>query len=662
MNVLGITASFSLEHEKTILVGETFGLGHDSSAAMICQGRVSSAIEEERLNRIKHTNKAPVNAVRACLVNAACTIDDVDFFALNFKKDTIDLNIKKSELDFKKKLMSVEEYINRIFIQSLGKEINTKKIVYVPHHIAHAESTFLLSGFDEALVVILDGVGDNSSGIIQYRNGNEVKLLDTISIENSLGFFYLNLIKYLGYNIHDEYKVMGLAPYGNHKKYEKIFNKMYTLLPKGKYTINSTAYNLLFGLELPRFRSEEFLQLHMDVAASIQHSLECIIIHVVSYYANLTHAKNLCMAGGVAHNCSVTGKLIKSNIFHNIFVQPAASDAGTSLGAALYVYKTKTNAKANFKVNHVFWGNSIGDNDKVKTVLENWKPFLDYQLTENVSRDVAKAISEGSVVGWVQGRSEFGPRALGNRSILADPRKGENRSIINNMIKKRESYRPFAPSILLEDAEEFFDIINKDVELGFMNFTVNVKEDKRVQLQAITHVDGTGRIQTVNKDTNLKFWELIHEFKKITGVPIVLNTSFNNFAEPIVDSIEDAIVTYLTTNLPLLAINDYIIRKRDYSVDDFCSLFIKIKKSSYLQNEYTFIGDGIIKKKYFICRNYNDLSRYEISEILYQKLSQLNTTSQINMIFSHTEIAETETVKEIKMLWENRLIDLSVDK
>ena len=656
MNILGITSSFALGSEENIMIGDDFGLGHDSSASLVSGGNVLAAMEEERKNRIKHTNKAPVHAIRDCLKNADLDLNEIDFVALNFKKDTIKLNIKKSELAFGKKMLSVEEYINRIFIKAVGQEIDINKIIYVPHHEAHAESSYYLSGFDEAIVIIVDGVGDNSAGMVQYRRGNTVKILDTISIDNSLGLFYLDLISFLGYHVHDEYKVMGLAPYGDYRKYEKIFKKFYRLLPEGKFSINRTAYNLLFDIGLPRFEHEKFSQMHMDIAASIQYSLESIILHIVKYYADTLKVRNLCMAGGVVHNCSVAGKILESGLFDDIFIQPAAGDAGTSLGAALFVAREKNEFVRKTKIREVFWGENIGDDDEIRDILEKWKPYIDFYYSKQIEVEAAELIADGNIVGWVQGKTEYGPRALGHRSILADPRKATNKSIINSMVKKRESYRPFAPSVLKEYADEYFEISNSNIGYEFMNFIVHIKEEKRNQLQAVTHIDGTGRVQIVSKDIDVKYWSTIEAFRKITGIPVLLNTSFNNFAEPIVDTVEDAIISFLTTQLDNMIVGNYVINRKEYSLSAFLNLYILLVESTQL------LCKSVIEKKrlrtqYFVSSNYGK-RKIEVTEKLYHKLMCVNDKQRLSQLFSIDELENGYIQKELYELWEARLINL----
>jgi carbamoyltransferase len=391
-------------------------------------------------------------------------------------------------------------------------------------------------------------------------------------IDQSLGNFYTEMIALLGYNRFDEYKVMGLAPYGNPEKYGRLFERFYRLLPAGNYQIldgNMIMMRLIETgiVDKARRKGEPFNETHKDLAAALQVTLEKIVFHVLNHFQKETRQKRLCFAGGVAHNCTLNGKILYSGLFDDVFVQPAAHDAGSALGAAISVFYDESSAQRAEKIQHLFYGSEVGNGtgseDEIGATLRQWSDFLSFEKVDDVAARTAQLLAEGSVVGWVQGRSEFGPRALGNRSILADPRPASNKLLINQMVKKREEYRPFAPSVLEESLATYFEVPSTRAEYPFMIFVLNVREQFRELLGAITHIDGTARIQTVSRQTNPKYWTLINEFQKLTGVPILLNTSFNNNAEPIVDSIEDAIVCYLTTGLHYLVIGDYLARKKE---------------------------------------------------------------------------------------------------
>ncbi len=544
---------------------------HDGAALLLRDAQILSAIEEERLNRIKHTNCFPVGAIKYCLNENRMTLADVDYIAVNCIEHMADLKAKQRFLANArlKSPITGRSYLADLFAREFGVDV-TEKIRFCHHHVAHAWSAYVPSGYDSCLILVLDGDGDNRSGMVLSVDGNKMTRLCEYGIDQSLGNFYTEMIALLGYTRFDEYKVMGLAPYGNPEKYGRLFEKFYRLLPAGNYQILESNMNMMRLIETgildkARRKGEPFNETHKDLAAALQVTLEKIVFHILNHFQKETRQKRLCFAGGVAHNCTLNGKILYSGLFDDVFVQPAAHDAGGALGAAISVFYNESSAPRAQKLQHLFYGTDVGDGtgpeDNIGATLSRWSDFLSFEKVDDITSRTAQLLAEGSVVGWVQGRSEFGPRALGNRSILADPRPASNKLLINQMVKKREEYRPFAPSVLEESLADYFEVPATRAEYPFMIFVLNVREQFRELLGAITHVDGTARIQTVSRRTNPKYWTLINEFQKLTGVPILLNTSFNNNAEPIVDSVEDAIVCYLTTGLHYLVIGDYLARK-----------------------------------------------------------------------------------------------------
>lgn len=654
MLVMGLSGGPSLGYENKLDLG--FNMFHDAAAVLVKDGEVLTAVEEERINRIKHTNKAPVLAIQECLEKNNLSLNDIDKFAVYFDRNTY----KKLSYRIQEDCMDdYGDYINRFLNSKFQKTIDKNKICYVPHHYAHGESAYWMSGFKEALTVILDGAGDDSAGMIFSRRGNETELLYDIPVSDSLGFFYLDVTKFLGYDLFDEYKVMGLAPYGNPATYRKLFRKFYALLPDGKFTIKHIHIPLLHEITKPRMKGEFFSQIHKDIAAALQEALETIILHILTYYQKATGHKNLCMAGGVAHNCTSNGKILYSNIFDSVFVQPASHDAGCALGAALYVSEQKKSAA----LKHVYWGMDIGNEKDIETKLENWNPYISWVHMDDKYKEVASLLSEKNIVGWVQGSSEFGPRALGNRSILADPRPSENKDIINLMVKKREGYRPFAPAIMIEHLNEYFECPHTKSDFSFMNYVIKVKEDMRSRLGAVTHVDGTARVQTVCQDTNSSFWKLLKSFHNIAGVPILLNTSFNNFAEPIVDSIDDAITCYLTTGLNYLIIGDFLITRTNVSVEKLQEMRIKIPIHIELSQMCTYTSPNVFNTEYSIKPNHNSAYIQKISQDTFLLLSSIgNQEIKVTELFKQNlynrSINENIVWNEIKNLWEKRLVIL----
>jgi carbamoyltransferase len=584
MFVLGVHGGSKREDEDN-----HFGFAlHDSAAVLLRDGQVVAAIEEERLNRIKHTNCFPVQSVKYCLDENGLNLTDVDHIAINSAEDIMDMVAKRAFLANPnlKAPLNGRTYIASLFERNFGVDVEAK-IRFCRHHVAHAWSAFAASGYDNSLVLVLDGDGDNLSGMVLLVEAGKMTKVAEYGVEQSLGHFYAHIIALLGYHRFDEYKAMGLAPYGNPETYGSLFQEFYRLLPGGNFEIVDTNTSVLrlthAGIvDQARRKGERLTQVHKDLAAALQAMLENVVLHILKHYAQETKQKKLCFAGGVAHNCTLNGRILYSGLFDSVFVQPAAHDAGGAMGAAISVFHDAC-AGQRHKLEHLYLGTDIGAPATTGNTLSLWREFLTFEKIDFVEQRTAKLLADGFVVGWVQGRSEFGPRALGNRSILADPRPEVNKLLINKMVKKREAYRPFAPSVLEENLHEFFDVPPNHGEFPFMIFVLKVQEQKRKLLGAITHVDGTARVQTVSRKANPRYWKLIHEFQSLTGIPILLNTSFNNNAEPIVDSVDDAIVCFLTTGLDYLVVGDYIAEKKGPVVDDaFAELVPSLPKSRKL--------------------------------------------------------------------------------
>jgi carbamoyltransferase len=563
MLVLGINGGDKREDEHDF----RGGYYHDAAAVLLRDGKLVAAIEEERLNRIKHSNCFPAHAIRFCLDRAGVTIADIDRIAIS----TALWNVMRREMelclaDLTRALPDKSSgNMAKLFHQHFGVDV-LQKLRFVDHHHAHAWSAYALSGFTKALVLSIDAVGDGCSGKVFHACDKRLETLHTYPLDRSLGALYYNMISFLGFGDFEEYKAMGLAPYGDPQVYGSLFRENYRLLPKGDYEIKGfdawfACFDSVGLLAHIRRRGESFTQVHMDFAAALQNTLEDIVFHVLRYYRAERELKQLCLAGGVAHNCTLNGKILNAGLFERVFVQPAAHDAGTSLGAALMIAFQEESDAQIIEIPHVFLGTHIGSNEEIAQTLDCWKEFIVFEQVPDIVVTSAQLLADGAVIGWVQGRSEFGPRALGNRSIVADPRPPDNKDRINAMIKKREGFRPFAPSVVEERMGEYFVSPLASAQLSFMTYVISVKEQSRHLLGAITHVDGTARVQTVSQSSNHKFWRLLNAFGEITGTPILLNTSFNNNVEPIVESVEDALACFLTTELDYLVVGDYLIHR-----------------------------------------------------------------------------------------------------
>tara|TARA_A100001015_G_scaffold297999_1_gene380170 strand:+ start:4012 stop:5847 length:1836 start_codon:yes stop_codon:yes gene_type:complete len=584
---------------------------HDSAAALIIDGEIIAAAQEERFSRKKHDASYPFHAVDYVLKEKNLSLNDVDYIVFfekpflkferlletymafapkGFRSFSLSMPIWLREKLFQKKFLFEKLKLHdRKF-----NDIN--KIKFSEHHYSHAASAFYPSPFKEAVVLTLDGVGEWATTTVAIGNENNLKMIKEIHFPHSLGLLYSAFTYYTGFKVNSgEYKVMGLAPYGKPKYKNLIIKELMDLKDDGSFKLNMKYFNYatgltmtnknfsnLFGQPVRDPKKDLLSDFHMDIASSIQAVTEEIVMRITKNIANEYKLKNLCLAGGVALNCVANGKILRENFFDNVWVQPAAGDAGGSLGAALaFWYRELKKPRKTFK--DKMQGSYLGpkfSESKIEKTLKTLKANYIKKTNSEISQSVAKHLSESKTIGWFQGRMEFGPRALGGRSILADPRSEKMQKELNLKIKFRESFRPFAPSVLREDLNQWFDL---DCDSPYMLLVSDVKKEKQIRMSendnklfgidklnikrssipAITHVDYSARIQTVHKETNPKYYDLINEFKKITNCPVLVNTSFNVRGEPIVCSVEDAFNCFMGTNLDILVIENFILFKND---------------------------------------------------------------------------------------------------
>jgi carbamoyltransferase len=659
MLVLGISGGVNLVYEDQFPVSK--GFFHDSAAALVDDGKIVAAIEEERLNRIKHTNKAPTSAVRFCLSTYGIDLHEVDRIAFYGTEQYFNNFLKQSYLfNLESDFIDARTLVRRIFTKEFGYGVGDEKLVFVHHHLAHAVSAYALSGFNKSLILTIDGQGDGIAGMLLDADGKKLSRILSIPTSKSLGIFYNNVINFIGYGEFEEYKVMGLAPYGDPGKYRNLFKSLYTLLPNGDYLLHNDRLAVLYDVALPRKKKDPITQVHQDIAAALQESLEDIVFHILRHYRQKTGHTNLCLAGGVAHNCTLNGKILYSGIFSEVFVQPASHDAGTAIGAALYTQFQNDSNYQFSRLKQVYLGTDLGDDDFISETLADWGAFVEFEKVDNISKHAAGLIANGAIIGWVQGRSEFGPRALGNRSILADPRPAENKDIINEMVKKREAFRPFAPSVLEECASDYFDLPHDNAKFPFMIFVVKVRKEKQSLLGAVTHVDGTARIHTVSSETNGRFWELIHEFGKLTDVYVLLNTSFNNNVEPIIDSAEDAITCFLTTKLHYLVLGEYLVSRKRYDDMAYLKLIPSMPLHTRLQQMRRYVSSSEMELIFEIGNSYDRQRKITISSQMFDLLSAADGQTPLDdLIESHSGGGDKKAiVDEILKLWSERVVKL----
>jgi carbamoyltransferase len=556
----------------------------DASAALVLDGHLVAALEEERLNRIKHWAGLPLLAAKACLEGA-----QPDHVAISRNpKAHLREKLVRAALRPHRWLNLTSRAVNSLRIAQVGEVLaaegivsQTRQVHFVEHHRAHLASAFFASPFEEAAVISIDGFGDFSSVMWGVGKGNQIDVRGSVSFPHSLGIFYTAFTQFLGFPKYgDEYKMMGLSAYGEPRFAQQVRRVIRTQRDQcrldldyfthhsrgvemswygGEPTLNAVfSHRMAEEFGEPRTPRSQIRQRDMDLAASVQLVLEENYFALLNFVQKQTGATALCLAGGVALNCVANGMIFERTDFRNVYVQPAAHDAGTSIGAALYVQHQELRLPRCFEMRHVYYGPEYSDSDVLRDLEAAGCKYQNLAEEDLIGRTV-EAIAQGKIVGWFQGRMEFGPRALGNRSILADPRRKDMKGILNSRIKYREPFRPFCPSILAERVGEYFET---DYPSPFMVMAYKIKSKQRERIPAVTHGDGTGRLQTVEREVNPRYWELIHKFEEVTGVPVLLNTSFNE-NEPIVQTPAQAIDCFLRTQMDVLSIGAFVLHKEE---------------------------------------------------------------------------------------------------
>ena len=583
---------------------------HDSAAAVIVDGKITAAAQEERFSRKKHDARFPINAIKYVLEENNIKLSEIDYIVFfekpflkferlletylafapkGFKSFSMSMPIWLREKLFQKKLIFDE-------LNQIDENFNdVKKIKFSEHHYSHAASAFFPSPFKEAIVLTLDGVGEWATTTVSIGKENNLEIIKEIHFPHSLGLLYSAFTYYTGFKVNSgEYKLMGLAPYGEPIYKELILKELIDVKDDGSFRLNMKYFNYatgltmtnnkfakLFGQKVRQAESELLTQFHMDIAASIQAVTEEVVLKLTRDLSKEYNIKNLCMAGGVALNCVANGKILKDKVFENIWIQPAAGDAGGSLGAALAYWYKELKKPRTIDENDGMSGSYLGPKynneiieNKLKDLKGVFKKFSDLDLI----KEVAAQLNNQKTIGWFQGRMEFGPRALGGRSILADPRSEKMQKVLNLKVKFRESFRPFAPSVLREEVKNWFDLdcdspymllvseVKKSLQIPMNDnqknlFGIDKLNIKRSNIPAVTHVDYTARVQTVHEETNKRYYDLIKEFNNLTSCPVLVNTSFNIRGEPIVNTIEDAFKCFMGTDLDLLVCENFILYK-----------------------------------------------------------------------------------------------------
>ncbi len=552
----------------------------NSAACLVKDGQLVAAAHEERFNRRKTSGEFPREAISYCLRQAGITLEDVDFVGFHWEPSyrfhrRIGLILRY----LPESLRYYGSHAGRFGKMLLAEHELARKLAdcapryrfqRVRHHVCHAASAYLLSPFEEAATLTVDGSGEMASATFGVAEGNRITLTDEIDYPHSLGYLYVALTHYLGFIPDcDEYKVMALASFGEPEYYE-AFKRIVTLHGNGRYRFDLSYFNYHKGKRNPwvsgkfiktfgplRRRDEPLTQRHLNIAWALQRRLEDAVFHMIAHLRRTTGKRNLCFAGGSSLNSVLNGRLRREAPFDDIFVQPAGNDAGTCLGAAYYIYNVRLGYPRNYTLEHLYLGPEFTDEECRQALLRHEVAYEELPPEELVRRTAA-LIADGEVVGWFHGRMEMGSRALGSRSILADPRRPEMKDVLNAKVKHREPFRPFAPSVLEEAAGEYFEDAGAS---PFMSYVLRIRPSKLSVIPTVAHVDGTARVQTVSRVHAPRYWALIKEFDRLTGVPMVVNTSFNVMGQPIVCTPQEALDCFLSTGIDHLVLNNFLVRK-----------------------------------------------------------------------------------------------------
>ena len=570
---------------------------HDASAALLEDGRVVAAVEEERFTRKKHDTSFPINAITHCLKSRKITIKDVAFIGfyekpfLKFER-VLFQHLEKFPLSLKTFLNSMPSWINEKLriIMTLRKKLKYKgDVIFIEHHLAHAASSFLVSPFREAAILTIDGVGEWSTTTYGIGRGNDIHLMKEIRFPHSLGLLYSAITAYLGFRVNNsEYKVMGLAAYGDMNResnpYYRKFKKVIDIKKDGSYRLDMSYFVYHYKDKMPskklcrllgapvRRPESEVTQMHKDIASALQLIYEETLFKMLNHLYDKTRCKNLVLAGGCALNSVANGKILKNTCFEHIWIQPNASDGGSSIGVASYLYHALLGHKRDYHLKDAYLGHGYST-EEIKYFLNKSRiKYSEFRNDGELIQTTARLIYENNVIGWFQGKIEWGPRALGNRSILANPCNPEARDLLNAKVKHREKFRPFAPVVCKEDSLEYFDCDDPIPEpVDFMLMVYPIKKKWHKEISSVTHVDGSGRLQTISRDQNSLYYDLIKEFGSLSGIPILINTSFNIRGEPIVCAPYDAYKCMMGTGIDFLVMDRFLIKREDNPQDNWDS-------------------------------------------------------------------------------------------
>lgn len=660
MLTLGLAGGLDPVHDSRLDSPANFT--YDGAAVLTEDGAVVAAIEQARLDRIKRSNKFPGAALRFCLEQRGVRPEDVDRIAYYAPEDAANALLARLYLSMPeiRQRVDARTMLAMTLGGELGARIDPARLRFFSHKLTHAAGAMAHSGFDAALVLILD----NSGGLFLARrdDGGAIGLEEIVAIPPAKSTTRLCqvLLPFLGLGHLDNQAAVAMAPHGDPSVFRAELQDVYELLPDGDYVLHLNRVDQLIGKVEPR-GEEGPGQQHKDLAAALQEAQETIVLHVLEHHRRASGLAHLCMAGGIVENSTTNGKVLAAGLFDEIFVHPAATDAGCALGAALMAAEEAGVAAPRKRLGTVDWGTDAGESARIEAELASWGGFVAFERCRDVARRAAELLARGAVLGWVQGRSEFSPRALGNRNVLADPRPAENRTRLDAVLKRPSGTVAVTPSVLEEDARGLFELPEGTDGFPYMAFAVKAREDRRREVEAALLADGTAWLHTVSRQARPRYWALIDAFKELTGVPAVLTTSYSSKAEPIVDSAEDAVVSFLTTDLDYLAIGDFLASKKTPAHEDWLSLRISLPPYVRLQQTRRFVAPQRMKTSHLIRVTYDAAFGFPVSTELFGLLMDLEGEKPLgDLIRDGGAGAESEQalVAEVSRLWFERLVRL----
>jgi len=658
MLTLGLSGGLDAVHEQAFDTPSNYT--YDGAAVLLEDGAVVAAVEEERVNRIKHSSKLPMQAIDRCLRSRGVRLSDVDRIAYYVDEDSA--NELLSRFRLARPDLVPQGDARTLFSQLLGRAFDCQlapgTLRFFAHKLTHAMPAMAQSGFAESLVYVIDNAGGVFAGSRDAKGTVALTPVMATTPAMSIQRLFHAVFPFLGLGLFDEYKAMALAPYGDPATYASVVEPLYELRPDGRYLLHLDRAGGLMGNIEPRHPGEDFTQAHKDLAASLQRAMEDIVLHVLAHHRHATGIERVCLAGGMAENSSTNARVIYARLFRDVFVHPAAYDAGCALGAALLAAQ-ETGPSPAARVQGVAWGTDIGDAADISARLSRWDGFINVEQDDKIERTAAQCLAKGDAIGWVQGRAEFGSHALGHRAALADPRRPDASARLARALRRSTAYRPFGVAVLEEEAERLFDLPGGPASFRFTAAAARVRHAARCLLPAGIHVDGTVRLQTVARTAVPHYWALLRSFQELTGVPALLTASLNTELEPTADSVDDAAVTFLASDLDALVVGSCIVLRSTPAWQHRLGLLVSLPP--YVEVLRMRRGGPLTSRLHHELRtSYDPPRRRTVSAELGEALAALGRATPAGEVLgAYPHARQVELMTELETLWTERLITLA---